>query len=43
MFSHLGSSQFDLYSKADSLPNVDELRPYYQELIDEFIPGKIKF
>ena len=22
---------------------VDELKPYYQQLIDEFIPGKIKF
>jgi len=29
----------DLYTKADAAPNLEELKPYYQELIDEFCPG----
>lgn len=29
----------DLYSKADAPPKLEELKPYYQELIDEFCPG----
>ena len=36
-------SKFDLYSKADSLPDKEALRPYYQSLVDQFVPGKIKF
>ena len=35
------SSQFDLYSKADRLPDRDALMPYYQSLIDKYIPGEI--
>ncbi|QSZ28828.1 hypothetical protein DSL72_003333 [Monilinia vaccinii-corymbosi] len=34
---------FDLYSKADEPPNVEELKPYYLELIDEFMPGVINW
>jgi len=34
---------FDLYTKSDSVPNVDELKPYYIELINEFFPQKIKW
>ncbi len=37
------SSKFDLYSKADVLPNVVQLTPYYQSLIDKYIPGTIKW
>ncbi|KAK2181731.1 hypothetical protein NP493_383g01039 [Ridgeia piscesae] len=36
-------NKFDLYSKADSMPAVEELRPYYQGLIDKYIPGKLKW
>ena len=36
-------SEFDLYSKADELPDIDQLRPYYQGLIDKYIPGKVKW
>lgn len=36
-------SEFDLYSKIDKLPPIEELKPYYQELLDYYIPGKIKF
>jgi inositol oxygenase len=32
---------YDLYSKGHSRPDVDRLRPYYEELIDEFFPGKL--
>lgn len=29
---------YDLYSKSDDVPSVEELKPYYLELIDEFFP-----
>ncbi|KAK4139236.1 inositol oxygenase [Dichotomopilus funicola] len=32
---------YDLYSKSDDVPKVDELKPYYLELIDEFFPQRI--
>ncbi|KAK4097566.1 DUF706-domain-containing protein [Parathielavia hyrcaniae] len=32
---------YDLYSKSDDVPKVEELKPYYLELIDEFFPQKI--
>lgn len=32
---------YDLYSKIDQTYDVDELKPYYMELIDEFFPTKI--
>jgi len=32
---------YDLYSKTDDVKNVEELKPYYLELIDEFFPQKI--
>lgn len=32
---------YDLYSKSDDVPSVDELKPYYLELIDEFFPQKV--
>ncbi|KAK3686166.1 hypothetical protein B0T22DRAFT_500814 [Podospora appendiculata] len=31
---------YDLYSKSDDVPRVEELKPYYLELIDEFFPQK---
>ncbi|KAK2070407.1 hypothetical protein P8C59_004898 [Phyllachora maydis] len=31
---------YDLYSKSDDVPSVEELKPYYLELIDEFFPQK---
>ena len=34
---------YDLYSKSLDRPNVAELRPYYEELIAEFFPGKIEW
>ena len=32
---------YDLYSKADEAPDVDALKPYYEELAAEFFPEKI--
>ena len=34
---------YDLYSKSDDPPDVDQLRPYYQELISEFFPETISW
>ena len=36
-------SQFDLYSKSDKLPDIKALMPYYQSLVDKYIPGTLKF
>jgi len=32
---------YDLYSKSDEVPSVEELKPYYLELIDEFFPKRV--
>ncbi|PNY27090.1 Inositol oxygenase 1 [Tolypocladium capitatum] len=32
---------YDLYSKSDDVPSVEELKPYYMELIDEFFPQRV--
>ncbi|GAA6078285.1 inositol oxygenase [Tachysurus ichikawai] len=32
-------NKFDLYTKSTDLPDVEELKPYYQSLIDKFCPG----
>jgi inositol oxygenase len=34
---------YDLYSKGNEKPNAKELKPYYDELIAEFFPKKLKF
>ncbi|XP_033627598.1 inositol oxygenase-like [Asterias rubens] len=36
-------NQFDLYSKSDKLPDIKALMPYYQSLVDKYIPGTLKF
>ena len=36
-------SKFDLYTKSTKLPDIEALKPYYQGLIDKFIPGVVKF
>lgn len=36
-------NQYDLYSKAEDEPDVEALKPFYQELIREFFPEKIKW
>lgn len=36
-------SKFDLYTKSEDLPDVDALLPYYQALLDKYVPGKLKW
>ncbi|KAG0173002.1 hypothetical protein DFQ28_006338 [Apophysomyces sp. BC1034] len=36
-------NQYDLYSKAEEAPDVDTLKPFYQELIAEYFPAKIRW
>ncbi|KAI5860837.1 DUF706-domain-containing protein [Durotheca rogersii] len=37
----LAFNPYDLYSKSDAVPDVETLKPYYLELIDEFFPQKV--
>jgi inositol oxygenase len=37
----LDFNKFDLYTKADTRPDPEKLRPYYQALIDKYMPGKL--
>ena len=39
----LSFNRFDLYTKADTRPDVPTLWPYYQALIDKYLPGKISW
>jgi inositol oxygenase len=34
---------YDLYTKSHQAPDVEALKPYYQELIAEFFPAKIRW
>jgi inositol oxygenase len=34
-------NRYDLYSKGDDRPNLDELRPYYEDLTREFFPDPL--
>ena len=34
---------YDLYSKADQPPNVEELKPLYQEMIAKYFPEKLQW
>ena len=34
-------SKFDLYSKSDSVPDVEAVSPYYEELIAKYCPGEL--
>ena len=36
-------NKFDLYTKADKRPDVEKLWPYYQQLIDKYMPGKLSW
>ena len=41
MYFHF--SKFDLYTKSVKIPDIEALKPYYQGLIDKYIPGIVKF
>ncbi|HLH54616.1 MAG TPA: inositol oxygenase family protein [Verrucomicrobiae bacterium] len=34
---------YDLYTKSHKRPNLEELRPFYDELIKEYFPAKLSF
>jgi inositol oxygenase len=34
-------NRYDLYSKADTKPNLKELKPYYEELFAEFLSATL--
>jgi inositol oxygenase len=34
---------YDLYSKADEPPNVEKLRPYYEDLISQYFPAQLRW
>jgi len=36
-------NKYDLYTKSTVTPDVEALKPYYQGLIDKFVPGVVKF
>ncbi|XP_011055093.1 PREDICTED: inositol oxygenase [Acromyrmex echinatior] len=36
-------NKFDLYTKSGSVPDIEKLWPYYEKLIDEYIPGLIQW
>jgi len=36
-------NEHDLYTKSEVLPDIEKLKPYYQSLIDKYIPGKVKW
>lgn len=36
-------NEFDLYTKSDAVPNVDEVWPYYEKLIDKYLPGELEW
>lgn len=36
-------NRYDLYSKGDGRPDVSALRPYYEELVDEFFPEPLQW
>lgn len=36
-------NKFDLYTKSAPIPDIDSLIPYYQGLIDKYIPGKLNW
>lgn len=36
-------NRFDLYTKSDAMPDIEELTPYYQSLCDKYLPGLLKF
>jgi inositol oxygenase len=34
---------YDLYTKSHTKPDAKALRPFYEELIAEFFPAKVRF
>eukprot|EP00088_Acartia_fossae_P027724 TRINITY_DN28451_c0_g1_i1.p1 TRINITY_DN28451_c0_g1~~TRINITY_DN28451_c0_g1_i1.p1 ORF type:complete len:282 (-),score=81.62 TRINITY_DN28451_c0_g1_i1:118-849(-) len=36
-------NKYDLYTKSADVPDIEKLKPYYQSLIDKYLPGLIDF
>ncbi|XP_039961692.1 inositol oxygenase [Bactrocera neohumeralis] len=36
-------NRYDLYTKSEKVPDIDALWPYYQSLIDKYLPGVLEF
>jgi len=36
-------NKYDLYTKSTDIPDIETLKPYYQSLIDKYIPGEIEW
>ena len=36
-------NQFDLYTKCPDIPDMDELIPYYKNIVEKYVPGKLKW
>ena len=34
---------YDLYSKSEVRPDINELKPYYEDLVSEFFPAKLRW
>jgi inositol oxygenase len=34
---------YDLYSKSPNQPRMEELKPYYEDLITKYLPATLKF
>ncbi|MBI3280806.1 MAG: inositol oxygenase [Acidobacteria bacterium] len=34
---------YDLYSKGDTRPRLEDVRPYYEELVAEYFPGQLRW
>lgn len=33
-------NKYDLYTKSSKVPDIEALKPYYQGLVDKYLPGK---
>lgn len=36
-------NKFDLYTKCPDIPDIDSLIPYYSDLVEKYVPGKLKW
>ncbi|CAG7724884.1 unnamed protein product, partial [Allacma fusca] len=36
-------NKYDLYTKSTDIPDIEALKPYYQTLIDKYIPGELEW
>ena len=41
--SFIACRKFDLYTKSTALPDIEAIKPYYQSLIDKYIPGELEW